>query len=194
MDTGEPCGKGSDTMNKTISLKMLLLILMIIVVVVAGGIGVLYHFNTNKETANQLTDQRGSKMFLPDANAEEGGLDGESLTEMYHEMLDKAEKGNIIVNFSETILLNSGSTEAEVQIANPVENNTPMQFVISLADTGEKVYESGLIPLGSHITTAEFTRNFEPGEYPAVLTYNAIDEESSEIVSYVSVSVTITVE
>lgn len=194
MDMGEPCGKGSDTMNKSISLKTLILVLIVIVVIAACGIGAVIYLNGQKESEKQLENQGGSMMFLPDANAKEGGLDGESLSELYHEMIEKSEKNRIVVNFSETITLADGSSEAEVQIANPVENNYPMQFTIKLEDTGETVYESGLVPLGSHLSSIKLTKDLDAGVYPAVLTYNAFDEEANEIASYVSVGVTITVE
>lgn len=151
------------------------------------------YLNGQKD-AQQLETQGGTSRLITDANALEGGLDGESLKEQYRQMIEKAEQTAIVVNFSESIILPDGDSEAEVQIANPVENNYPMQFILTLEDSGEKIYESGLVPLGSHLDKIKFTKKLEKGQYPAILTYRAYDENAQQYVSSVNVSVTITVE
>lgn len=180
-------------MNKSISLKTLILVLTIVVVIAACGIGMVLYLNGQKD-AQQLDSLDGTSRLITDANALEGGLDGESLKEQYRQMIEKAEQTAIVVNFSESIILPDGDSEAEVQIANPVENNYPMQFILTLEDSGEKIYESGLVPLGSHLDKIKFTKKLEKGQYPAILTYRAYDENAQQYVSSVNVSVTITVE
>lgn len=180
-------------MKQSVSLKTVILIVVALVILAACGIGAALYLNGQKQTQSTSIGG-GSTMILPDANAEEGGFAGESLDELYRQMIEKAEAGAIVVNFSESIILPDGSSEAEVQIANPVENTYPMQFTINLEDTGEQVFESGLVPVGSHLSSIKLEKKLSAGEYPAVLTYKAYDEEKQDFVGTVGVSVLITVE
>lgn len=180
-------------MNKTISLKTVILIIVAVVIIAASAVGAVLYLNQQKDDL-ALESESNSSMVLPDANAKEGGLDGETLDKLWEEMQEKAEKGAIVVNFSESMIFPDGKSEGKVKIANPVENNYPMQFLVTLEDTGEKVYESGLVSVGSYITSIKLTKELEAGTYPAVLTYHAFDEENQEFVSSVNVSVVITIE
>ncbi|MBS6397415.1 MAG: hypothetical protein KH452_09750 [Clostridiales bacterium] len=62
---------------------------------------------------------------------------------------------------------------------------------ISLSDTGEMVYDSGLVEPNYHIQTDALSVDLDSGEYPAEAVFYAYDLESLEEVGSVSCQITI---
>ena len=48
----------------------------------------------------------------------------------------------------------------------------------TLAETGEEIYHSGLMPVDSHIQTDKLDVELEAGEYDAIATFHAYDVET----------------
>lgn len=166
-----------------------MIITLVAVIVLAVGVAAAFYF---KKPDAQVAD--GGTTMVLDSNAVEGGIEGKSLQEMVDEMQEKTDKGSIIVNFANDMVFPDGTSDGDIKLGNPVENIYPMQFIVSLTETGDVVYESDLIPVGSHIKTFKLAKDLDKGVYPAILTYKAYDEEAKEFVSHVSVAVTITVQ
>ncbi|MDO5425537.1 MAG: hypothetical protein Q4F41_17635 [Eubacteriales bacterium] len=70
-----------------------------------------------------------------------------------------------------SITLPAGVTEANVSLTNPTENTDwyYLTFELSLKDTGEVLFTTGLIPPGQACNKVTLTRELEAGEYVAVL-------------------------
>jgi hypothetical protein len=85
----------------------------------------------------------------------------------------------------------SASTNAYV--GNSTSNQNTVFFTIALTDDERQIYESPLIPPGSHMEDIKLDEDLSAGTYDAVLTYHLVDEENQEI-STVAVSITITIE
>lgn len=68
-----------------------------------------------------------------------------------------------------------------------------MQVMNTLDDTGELVYQTGLIEPNHHIQTAKLAVELEKGKYLATAVFNAYAPEAEEYVGSAGAKLTITV-
>ena len=85
---------------------------------------------------------------------------------------------------------NGSSVSKDAYVANAKENTRMVYFDVTLDTTGDLVYSSPYMPLGTELKDIKLTKKLSKGTYPAVVTYNLVDD-SQNIVSNVSVAVTI---
>lgn len=71
------------------------------------------------------------------------------------------------------------STNAYVE--NAQTNTNPVYFDVVREDTGETVYESPILPVGSHLDEIVLDTALEAGTYDCILTYHLLDEEEQDI-------------
>lgn len=83
------------------------------------------------------------------------------------------------------------STNAYVE--NARTNTNPVYFDVAREDTGETIYESPIIPVGSHLDEITLDTVLEVGTYDCILTYHLLDEEEQEI-STLQITVQIVIE
>lgn len=88
-----------------------------------------------------------------------------------------ASAGIAIPGYS-TIYLDAGSTEAEVTLTNPEENNVYFEISLYLPETDETIYTSKLIQPGQSIYNIELDKALAAGEYDLTVVYAtyAMDE------------------
>lgn len=75
----------------------------------------------------------------------------------------------------------TGETGEKTPLAvldNVSDNSVDMRYTISLADTGETVYESQLLAPGMSIEAPELTSVLEPGMHSAIVTGRGYDPET----------------
>lgn len=66
-------------------------------------------------------------------------------------------------------------------VKNAETNTNSVYFDVEKADTGEVVYESPILPVGSHIENITLDTNLVDGTYDCILTYHLIDEKNRDI-------------
>lgn len=71
------------------------------------------------------------------------------------------------------------STNAYVE--NATTNTNPVYFDVVREDTGEMLYESPIIPVGSHLDEITLGTVLDAGTYDCILTYHLLDEEEQDI-------------
>ena len=69
----------------------------------------------------------------------------------------------------------SPSTNAYVE--NVPDNTNDVYFDLSLRSTGDIIYQSPVIPLGSHLSDITLNQDLDAGTYPCVVTYYLVDAE-----------------
>lgn len=94
---------------------------------------------------------------------------------------------NMIWNFPDG---DSASTDAFV--ANNPNNRTDVYFVVTLADTGEEVYTSDIIPLGYQLDEVKLDKHLDKGTYQAVCQYHLVDD-AGETLDTLSVTLTLNI-
>lgn len=73
-----------------------------------------------------------------------------------------------------------GEPSENAYVENAKTNTDPVYFDVELADTGEVVYESPIIPVGSHLENITLGKSLEDGTYDCILTYHLLDEENRD--------------
>lgn len=85
----------------------------------------------------------------------------------------------------------TASTNAYVE--NKTTNTNDVYFDLSLENTGEIIYSSPIIPVGSHLDEVKLDTTLDAGDYECVCTYYLVDKDQNPL-SHVSVSVKVKVE
>lgn len=74
----------------------------------------------------------------------------------------------------------SGTEPGNLNIANPKTNTLSITVSITLVDTGEVIYESGLIPPDHYIGDDALSVDLPPGEYRAKATVSPFDPDNPD--------------
>lgn len=73
----------------------------------------------------------------------------------------------------------SASTNAYVE--NSTSNTNDVYFDVVRSDTGETIYKSPIIPIGSHLENITLDTDLPAGSYDCMLTYHLVDESGNPI-------------
>lgn len=86
-----------------------------------------------------------------------------------------------------------GVKSEDAYVANKTTNSRTVYFDLNLESTGETIYSSPYIPVGSELKGLSLDKELEPGTYDTVLIYHLVDDDEKEV-SSVNVGLTIYVE
>ena len=100
-----------------------------------------------------------------DPSATEGGWDEADLDAIRDSLNEKVEEGMINISMNTSPVFADGTSEGSLMIVNEAVNNYPQVVEISRDDTGELIYKSGAIPVGSKIESAKLSVDLDPGTY-----------------------------
>ncbi|NBK94275.1 hypothetical protein D5278_20375 [bacterium 1XD21-13] len=86
------------------------------------------------------------------------------------------------VTMNSTWNFTSGDVPSEnAYVENANTNTNPVYFDVIREDTGETIYESPIIPVGSHLDEIALDTVLEAGTYDCILTYHLLDEEEQDV-------------
>lgn len=122
-----------------------------------------------------------------------GQLEGKSEEEIQEELNRVIEEGMFHISMNTNPVFADGTAEGNLEIENVPNNRYSMIVQITLNDSGETVYDSGLIDPNYHVQTDALDKDLEPGEYPATAAFYAYDMEDLEEVGSTACQITITV-
>lgn len=128
-----------------------------------------------------------------DVNAEEGGLTQKSEEEIQEELNKKVEEGMINISMNTAPIFETGTSKGNLLIVNSERNNHPQVVYIVLKDTGEEIYRSGAIAVGSKIEQAALDVDLDPGIYNCVAYFNNVNVETGEVLGTAGAEIQITV-
>ena len=78
-------------------------------------------------------------------------------------------------------------------VENAESNTNSVYFDVTRTDTEETIFESPILPVGSHLENITLDSDLPAGTYDCVVTYHLLDEEENSI-STLKLTVTIIVE
>lgn len=81
----------------------------------------------------------------------------------------------------------------DAYVENAQANENPVYFDVTRSDTNETIFESPIIPVGSHLDEIILDSELSKGTYDCVMTYHLLDEDD-ETISTVRVSLEIVIE
>jgi len=122
-----------------------------------------------------------------DPNAALGQLEGKSEKEIRDELNRIVEEGMFNVSINTKVKMENGKSEADLRIENVPSNHYLMKVQITLDDTGEVIYTSGLIEPNYHIQSAPLDQELEKGAYKATALFMACDTDTGDVIGKTSV-------
>ena len=143
-----------------------------------------------KPAASKDTPKTG---IVYDSSAVEGGWDNLSPEEIAVRLNQKVAEGMINIGMNTAPYFEDGKAEGNVMIVNESINNYPQQVEFIRNDTGEQIYQSNAIPVGSKIERAKLDVVLPTGTYECTAYFHNLDPESGEIIGTAGAIITITV-
>jgi hypothetical protein len=167
-------------------------VLAVAFLVCAIGAGI---FLITRLVSKPLTkeDARGQTGIVYDSSAVEGGWDNLSPEEIAEKLNEKVAEGMINISMNTAPYFENGTAEGNVMIVNESINNYPQQVEFIRNDTGEQIYESGAIAVGSKIEHAKLNTTLPAGTYECTAYFHNLDPESGAIIGTAGAIINITI-
>ena len=140
----------------------------------------------------QSTDDSKTGIVYDDA-AIEGGWDNLSPEEIAEKLNEKVAEGMINISMNTAPYFENGTTEGNLMLVNESINNYPQKVQIVRNDTGEQIYESGAIAVGSKVERAKLDLVLPAGIYECTAYFHNLDPESGAIIGTAGAIITITI-
>ena len=168
-------------------------VLAVAFLVCAIGAGI---FLITRLVSKPLTkeDARGQTGIVYDSSAVEGGWDNLSPEEIAENLNEKVAEGMINISMNTAPYFENGKAEGNVMIVNESINNYPQKVQIVRNDTGEQIYESNAIPVGSKIERATLDVTLPAGTYECTAYFHNLDPETGDIIGTAGAIITITIQ
>ena len=129
-----------------------------------------------------------------DDSAVEGGWDNLSPEEIAEKLNEKVAEGMINISMNTAPIFEDGSSEGNLMLVNESINNYPQKVQIVRNDTGEQIYESGAIAVGSKIERAKLDVVLPAGTYECTAYFHNLDPETGDIIGTAGAIITITIQ
>ena len=171
--------------KKTIGIVIgVLLVIAIILGLLRGCDG-----NTNVDPS----DTTGPGIVYDDG-AVEGGWDEADTDKIVENLNEKVEEGMINISMNTSPIFADGTSEGNLMIVNESVNNYPQIVEIVRNDTGETIYKSGGIPVGSKIETAKLSVDLPAGQYECTAMFHNVDPDTGNSLGCAGAIIVITIQ
>lgn len=119
----------------------------------------------------------------------------DNVDEVLSDMQDQqVQAGTYEVTMNTTWNFDKGdSASGNAYVENSTTNTNDVYFDVVRSDTGETIYKSPIIPLGSHLENITLDTPLDKGTYDCVLTYHLLDD-NEEPISKLNINLSIVVE
>ena len=138
-------------------------------------------------------EARAKAGVVYDSSAVEGGWDNLSPEEIAEKLNEKVAEGMINISMNTAPYFENGKAEGNVMIVNESINNYPQQVEFIRNDTGEHIYQSKAIPVGSKIERAALDAELPAGTYECTAMFHNLDSVSGEIIGTAGAIINITI-
>ena len=139
-----------------------------------------------------LADSKSGIVY--DSSAVEGGWDNLSPEEIEARLNEKVAEGMINISANTAPIFEDGSSEGNLMLVNESINNYPQKVQIVRNDTGEQIYESGAIAVGSKIERAKLDVVLPAGTYECTAYFHNLDPETGDMIGTAGAIITITIQ
>jgi len=138
-----------------------------------------------------LADSKSGIIY--DSSAVEGGWDNLSPEEIAERLNQKVEEGMINISMNTAPYFENGTAEGNLMLVNESINNYPQKVQIVRNDTGEQIYESGAIAVGSKIERAKLDVVLPAGTYECTAYFSNLDPETGDMIGTAGAIINITI-
>lgn len=154
--------------------KRWVLILAVNIVVILGVVLTgLYLYNDFKK-------DKSGEILETAVKAELGQLDGKNKEQIEAELNRVIDEGTMQISINLNPTFPAGDAEGILQIENSPANLYAQEVTITLDETGEVIYRSGLLLPNYHIETDKLLVDLDKGEYDCTAVFTGYDLELSE--------------
>lgn len=129
-----------------------------------------------------------------DSGAVVGGWDEADTDAIIAGLNEKVEEGMINISMNTSPVFKDGTSEGNLMIVNEGINNYPQVVEITRNDTGELIYKSGGIPVGSKIENAKLSVDLPAGTYECTAMFHSVDPDTGASLGCAGAIITITVQ
>ena len=168
-----------------------LVILAVVGLVAALTVGIFTAVRMLHKPTTSKDDPKAGIVY--DDAAIEGGWDKLSPEEIAEKLNEKVAEGMINISMNTAPYFEDGTSEGNVMIVNESINNYPQKVQIVRNDTGEQIYQSNAIPVGSKIERAKLDVVLPAGTYECTAYFHNLDPETGDIIGTAGAIITITI-
>ena len=168
-----------------------LVILAVVGLVAALTVGIFTAVRMIRKPAQSKDEPKTGIVY--DDSAIEGGWDNLSPEEIAEKLNEKVAEGMINISMNTAPYFENGTSEGNVIIVNESINNYPQKVQIVRNDTGEQIYQSEAIPVGSKIERAKLDVALPAGTYECTAYFHNLDPESGAIIGTAGAIINITI-
>ena len=168
-----------------------LVILAVVGLAAALTVGIFTAVSLIRKPAQSKDDPKTGIVY--DDAAIEGGWGNLSPEEIAEKLNEKVAEGMINISMNTAPYFENGTSEGNVMIVNESINNYPQQVEFIRNDTGEQIYQSNAIPVGSKIERAALDVELPAGSYECTAMFHNLDPETGDIIGTAGAIITITV-
>lgn len=146
-----------------------------------------------KSCSAQPDGDTGSTGLVYDRGAIEGGWDEADTGKIVDSLNKKVEEGMINISMNTSPVFANGTSTGKLMIVNETINRYPQVVEVSRNDTGEVVYKSGGIPVGSKIENAKLNVDLDKGTYDCTALFYNVDPDTGDYLGCAGAIISITV-
>ena len=179
-----------DAPRETRSKDITVYAIIFLVLLVGAGIFLAVRL-LHKPADAALADSKSGIIY--DSSAVEGGWDNLSPEEIAEKLNEKEAEGMINISMNTAPYFEDGTADGNLMIVNESINNYPQKVQIVRNDTGEQIYESGAIAVGSKIEHAKLNTTLPAGTYECTAYFHNLDPETGEIIGTTGAIINITI-
>ena len=179
-----------DAPRETRSKDITVYAIIFLVLLVGAGIFLAVRL-LHKPADAALADSKSGIVY--DSSAVEGGWDNLSPEEIEARLNEKVAEGMINISANTAPIFEDGSSEGNLMLVNESINNYPQKVQIVRNDTGEQIYESGAIAVGSKIERAKLDVVLPAGTYECTAYFHNLNPETGDIIGTAGAIITITI-
>ena len=169
-----------------------LVILAVVGLAAAITVGIFTAVRLIRKPAQTKDDPKTGIVY--DDAAIEGGWDNLSPEEIEARLNEKVAEGMINISANTAPIFEDGASEGNLMLVNESINNYPQMVQIVRNDTGEQIYESGAIAVGSKIERARLDVVLPAGTYECTAYFHNLDPDSGAIIGTAGAIITITIQ
>ena len=160
-------------------------------VLLAGSAMLAVHLWGNADKPADVVDDTSAGLVFDEA-AVEGGWESLSQEEVEAKLNEQLEEGMINISMNTSPWFEDDTSLGNLMIVNETINRHPQKVEIVRNDTGEVIYTSGAIPVGSKIEAAKLDVELEAGSYECTALFHNLDD-TGNIIGSAGAIITITI-
>lgn len=159
-------------------------ILLILLLLILVGVGVFIAWKISRPVYNDRLEP----------NAVVGSMPGKSAEQIAADLTQQVKETEVAFSINVVPVFETGTAKGNILFENPQSNKKLTRVELTLDETGEMLYKSGLLEPGSYVPSAKLLKDLEPGSYTCTATIFAYKLEDESYIGKVAAAVTVTVE